>query len=270
MNRVDFSPSLCHYTALTQNMQNVIHTLTKACRAHDLVPLSYPLLPDEGAADHYLIMDRDQKALSALACVLLDPYTMECSAFTHPLHRKKGLFSRLLSAAVRDHEDLDILFPVCEDCPDTMAVISRLGAELSHREHRMELVLSEKDTVSSCRLNNNNRNTDYWRLLPPDDVMSENACWLFLPSGDAPSSPAGSCLTWPVSSSCLCLHHVEISPSLRGQGLGTRMLGQLLSHLRLNGISRIILQVSGDNSAALSLYKKTGFRITETLSYYLY
>ena len=30
------------------------------------------------------------------------------------------------------------------------------------------------------------------------------------------------------------------------------------------------LQVSSQNVPALELYKKTGFRITETLSYYLY
>mgnify|MGYP005804173691 FL=1 len=32
----------------------------------------------------------------------------------------------------------------------------------------------------------------------------------------------------------------------------------------------VLLQVSGDNAVALRLYEKTGFRITETLSYYLY
>jgi len=36
------------------------------------------------------------------------------------------------------------------------------------------------------------------------------------------------------------------------------------------GIRRICLQVSGANEPALHLYRKTGFRITEALSYYLY
>jgi ribosomal protein S18 acetylase RimI-like enzyme len=48
------------------------------------------------------------------------------------------------------------------------------------------------------------------------------------------------------------------------------MLEKLFALLAAAGIKKVILQVSGDNAAALALYKKTGFRITETLSYYLY
>ena len=44
----------------------------------------------------------------------------------------------------------------------------------------------------------------------------------------------------------------------------------LVSSLEREGIRRICLQVSGSNEPALHLYRKTGFRITETLSYYLY
>ena len=36
------------------------------------------------------------------------------------------------------------------------------------------------------------------------------------------------------------------------------------------GIRTLTLQVSGQNLGALALYKKTGFRIRDTLSYYLY
>ncbi|WP_243134402.1 GNAT family N-acetyltransferase [Enterocloster asparagiformis] len=48
------------------------------------------------------------------------------------------------------------------------------------------------------------------------------------------------------------------------------MIRQLQDLTPAIGISTLTLQVSGDNLPALRLYKKTGFHITETLSYYLY
>ena len=52
--------------------------------------------------------------------------------------------------------------------------------------------------------------------------------------------------------------------------MGTAFLGLLLPALAEEGFSRIILQVSGSNAPALALYKKIGFRVMETLLYYLY
>jgi ribosomal protein S18 acetylase RimI-like enzyme len=48
------------------------------------------------------------------------------------------------------------------------------------------------------------------------------------------------------------------------------MLEKLFALLAAAGIKKVILQVSGGNDSALALYKKAGFRITETLLYYLY
>ena len=49
-----------------------------------------------------------------------------------------------------------------------------------------------------------------------------------------------------------------------------RQVRELLRLAPDMGLSAITLQVSGDNTPAVNLYKKTGFHITETLSYYLY
>ena len=67
-----------------------------------------------------------------------------------------------------------------------------------------------------------------------------------------------------------CLFEVEIAEPFRGHGLGQAMIRQLQDLTPAIGISTLTLQVSGDNLPALRLYKKTGFHITETLSYYLY
>lgn len=272
MTGFDPALSIHHCTRLSETLGESVRRLSDCCHIHDGISLSYPLLSEEGASDHYMILDSQGMVLSALALVPFDSSTMECSAFTHPSHRRKGFFSRLLTLALKTLNergiDSDILFPVSGHCRDTLAALDALGAEFSGREYVMEQVLS---SISLKEYRSENLR---FRILPPNHILAPNAFWSFVPDDiDRHSScpvPAGSCLTSPVSPSCLCLHHVEIVPSLRGQGLGTRMVNLLLSHLVHEGITRVVLQVSGDNLPALSLYKKTGFRITETLSYYLY
>lgn len=81
---------------------------------------------------------------------------------------------------------------------------------------------------------------------------------------------AGMMRTSPVSEHGVCLHHVEIFPEFRGRGMGKQMICLLLERLAECHVRTVILQVSSDNLSALRLYEKTGFQITETLSYYLY
>ena len=60
------------------------------------------------------------------------------------------------------------------------------------------------------------------------------------------------------------LYSLETAPALRRRGLAGCFLAQLIRHLERKGIRRICLQVSGSNEPALQLYRKTGFRITES------
>lgn len=53
---------------------------------------------------------------------------------------------------------------------------------------------------------------------------------------------------------------VAVSPHCRRQGLGLRVLRELLAAGRRRGAERATLEVSVDNSAALALYSRCGFR----------
>ena len=61
----------------------------------------------------------------------------------------------------------------------------------------------------------------------------------------------------------------EIKRAYRGKGYGQSFL-EVMIRLLSSDYRQITLQVSSLNTAAVALYKKTGFRITDTLSYYLY
>lgn len=281
---------------LTDTQISHIRQLTDICCRHDQIELSYPADEKEpehepghadtedsmsGRSRHWLAYDNGGTLAAVLGLVFYEDSLAECTAFTHPDFRRQGLFSALLELALEETEDLDILFPVSGTCPDTAAVLDALGAELESCELQMEMELSEMSAKDDCKCRAGAAGFTLNQCSPDE---SGTATWLLFSDSltGMPATPTccGSCQTSPVSNSpgpassgssfSVCLHHVEVLPQYRRQGCGTALMELLLARLARDGFRRVILQVSGDNEAALSLYKKTGFRITETLSYYLY
>lgn len=259
----------CAVTDTKRLSESQIHDaeqLAGLCCRHDRISLSYPAEESSGAR-HWLVYDDNKMLIAALGLVYYDDTLAECTAFTHPAFRRRGLFSSLLKLAAEDCGDCDILFPVSGSCPDTAAVLEALGAELTSREYQMETEL----TVPAAEKTGANASAKSRFFLDSTGHSKdlEMTVW-HLFSASSPTSPRGTCQTSLISDSSVCLHHVEILPQFRKQGCGTALMNLLFSALHKKGIRRVMLQVSGDNEAALALYKKTGFRITETLSYYLY
>lgn len=57
---------------------------------------------------------------------------------------------------------------------------------------------------------------------------------------------------------------IFVASGYQQAGIGSRLLRTLLGHGRANGVDRVWLTVDHDNRAAIALYRKTGFRTTET------
>ncbi|MBM4184007.1 MAG: ribosomal-protein-alanine N-acetyltransferase [Gemmatimonadetes bacterium] len=55
------------------------------------------------------------------------------------------------------------------------------------------------------------------------------------------------------------LANLAIVPSLRGQGLGTRLLAHVLETARGRGVETVYLEVRESNAPALQLYERFGF-----------
>lgn len=258
MNIYRIAPKSC----LTAKQKADVQELVDVCCEYDGVRLSYPLEEAEGDCMHYLMSIHDGEFIGALALVFFEEWA-ECSAFVHPKWRRRGCFSDLLRIALEDYDETDILFWVSEQCADTMAVLKTLRAELEGREHQMELELTQEAVPHYAGKAD--------ALLTVDcDKNGDDALWHFARREASETTAVGSCQTAAVSEECVCLHHVEVEEHLRGLGFGTAMLCVLLPRLFQEGIRKVILQVSENNAPAMALYKKTGFRITETLSCYLY
>lgn len=284
------SISICQTEQLTDRQIEDIRKLVFLCREKDHTSVSYPF--EEDGVQHYLLYWNGNMAAESTAfktgstasgapmlhsVLSILPYETEaeCIAFTHPDWRQQGYFTELLELALETFGDCDVLFPVSGNCPDTLAALAALGAELESQELRLEISFgseweNDHGMIYLDSGTGSNAETGICTLQSLSGSISGDCNWELQSTSTGTPTILGACQTSLVSESCICLHHLEILPQFRRNGYATALLTQLLSALRLAGIRRVILQVSGSNEAALALYKKQGFHITETLSYYLY
>jgi ribosomal protein S18 acetylase RimI-like enzyme len=61
------------------------------------------------------------------------------------------------------------------------------------------------------------------------------------------------------------IQNIGIVPGHRGLGLGTALLLQSLHGFRASGAMQVYLEVTADNSRAVRLYQRLGFRKMKTL-----
>ena len=206
-------------------------------------------------ADAFAVFEIDGIVRSAAAFLQEDEETYECYAFTDPDYRQEGLFTELLELAIDElPEDTGFIFYTKGTDPDTMAALDALEAECILEEHMMELAL------------------DSWS--PDTSDASDLQLTMTLTTADGTltrqyENKYGS-VNISVFSGYYYLYGFEILEEYRGQGHGNRFLTNVLQDLAVHNPLPLRLQVSGENLPAVSLYKKTGFQITETLFGYLY
>ncbi len=255
---------------LTQKQQQEIADLTAFCRRHDNTELSYPL--EEEDLPHFLGYLPDGRLAACLTLIPYEENLAECCAFTHPDFRRQGFFSLLMKEAVSQYPDVDLLFAVSGHCTDALKTLEALEAEKDSEEHMMECDLTSWQRTQQPAPADS---TDSFAQTSTAAEVSGNPFSLTRLSETEyalyrSNTLCGTAFAEPVSETTVCLHHVEILPEFRNQGCGTAFLQLLLPKLAGNGFQKVILQVAGDNEPALALYKKTGFSVTKTLSYFFY
>lgn len=276
-----------------------IHSLVSLCRRTDGIILS---CPEDG--DEFWLLYEDEEGGRFLAAFFaiykMDKDTWECYAFTRPDCREHGYCSALLEKVCEDSQEEgepDLCFITDNRCQSALDVLKHLETEFMYNEYMMALeingavgrsidgeshgywnrgiekeISASRDSLSldtSCDDNLPGQMTVTAWLPVTDERMTGTGELPAASFSPGSGSPAGSCRI-SLQGENAYLYSLEIHPSLRGQGWGTRFLHSIISMLKEQGCGRLSLQVSGTNLPALGLYEKTGFRVTETLSYYLY
>ena len=259
--------SICSTNLLTQKQQEETADLTAVCHHHDQNDLSYPL--EETDVTHFLAYLPDGSLAACLALIPYEEDLAECCAFTHPDFRNQGIFSRLLEEGLSHIPDSDLLFAVSESCQDTVKTLAALGAEKESEELMMECDLTSRSCFHVTQTAAASASPSHSPSITSGSfsLHQTSASEFCLYQGDL---RLGTAFAEPVREGTVCLHHVEILPEYRHQGLGTVFFTLLLPALASQGFQPALLQVAGDNMPAIALYKKTGFSVTKTLSYYFY
>lgn len=265
---------ICH--TLNSSQKEQIHSLEERCRRESPLNLTFPT----ESFDHCLLYyGKTGALLAAAAFTTAAPGICECSAFTDPAYRNQGIFSELLEEGLElIPEESDILFYSDGNCEATEKTLNALETEFLTCDYMMELspdflerICAESSLESRaapCSSNFSAKETTSAglpALLSPAAVSrDEDGCLKFLfqtNTGEALVSCAQNYYYF---------FSFEIHEKIRGLGHGEALLKRILTYLYLKKPMPVRLQVSGDNIPAISLYKKTGFRITDTLSTYLY
>lgn len=239
--------------------------LQKACMAHDGVLPSFPMEED---CISYLLYN-EGSLLSAFMAFSDGSGFYECYAATRPEERQKGCFSMVLKAFEEDAAEFDFIFPVNPLGSAAVKTLEAINASFWYQEHMMELTLPVPSKAGPDLLKTTPRPsglTDPITITPLADFKEAAAEYSFFQGG----RNIGSCHL-EFRQNYVYFYGFEIKEDLRNQGMGASCLCLLLKQLsRIPTVEKVVLQVSGQNEAALALYKKTGFHIRESLSYYIY
>jgi len=251
--------NLIHVTTLTDRQKTDITTLTDACKQKEPLSLS---APSEDGLDYFLLYEKDESSLLAFGFLFFPQETScECAVFVHPSQRRKGYFSRILNAAL-DHVEaiekktglpVDFCFLTDEKTPSAMKTMEAIEAEYWYSEHKMVRKLTKKDS-------------EYISKVTIAADSSSDSTGLYTAALDG--QLIGTCAILPAGQEYY-FYAFQIKDEFQGKGYGKDFLLGMLALLSEKA-SAVSLQVSGQNYIARNLYKKTGFKTTESLSYYLY
>ena len=252
---------------LNEEETRLLFDLTEACNKNDGTRYSAPC-----DADIFFLM-RDEGRLAAALCA----YHMgaesdgqavdEIYAFTLPEFRRRGYFSRLISLAEPVLRE-SLSFPVYEDRPESRAVISHFGARKDRDEYFMELCL--EDLYRASR-------SEKGSLPVEHDSDMKIKAEALSPTELFVSSKFCECSLMRYREGTTYLFGMLTYAKYQRRGYGFRFLIEVLTGLKTGEISfpgepspkKVFLQTSSDNPAAVGLYKKCGFYVRETLSFYI-
>ncbi len=103
------------------------------------------------------------------------------------------------------------------------------------------------------------------REISRRDTFVPEATWLLSYHGNGRADYCGTVQGIRDRSGLGAVQNLGITPDHRGQGLGTLLLYQALDGFRRRGLEKAVLEVTAQNSGALRLYRRLGFRKIKTV-----
>jgi mycothiol synthase len=224
---------------------------------------------------------------------------LEC--MIHPLHRKKGIATKLIGRAIRHAEAAESKLAqvnVPEINLPARNLMSRLGFKFIRHFYELKLDLNnirlpdfepsgyiirslEPDEADKLTLIQNRAFADSWGFNPntPDEIAyrinlssssPENIMMAYLKN-----HPIGYCWTRiliednPAAGGMKGeIHMLGVDPDYRKKGIGRNVLLAGLANLKSKGVTIVKLTADGEEPAAVGLYQSVGFEVCSRTEWY--
>lgn len=237
--------SLKILSQLNDTHSTQIKEFADECSARDGIKYS-PYTGGEAEDDFFALCYKKNRLVGFAFLCAGEP--AEISGFVHPDFRRRHIFTRMVKALKKHAKTGACEFSGRDGYPGFEKCAAALGASNRREEYLMRFA-SETLPVCSKALR---------------FVRQEDGTLLFFDNGEAPIGHVTLYYDGALANIC----NVFVEPDFRRQGVGFSMLCFVLSKLKGQGVSNIILQVSGSNKPALSLYAKCGFEIADSVVFY--
>lgn len=278
-------------TKITSTQRTQMEDLIRTCCVAEPIRLSIPLpAADEPLSEECFFALYDRDRLISLIHLFYSDYSIgELLGFTDPKYRRQGCFSQLLDCAAdtADEMGLSQVYVISDGrSSDAVQALFTLGLDAEYTEYMLEKTLTEQ---LDGRLSAPPVNAEIFSLkeVSSSEINTDLFCRIFNVSPAESSSyleeissdtrirtftfMKNDCVLGQTQITMMdelaYLSGFGILPEFRNQGLGLIFLHFLEDSLAGEGITKLTLQVSSKNKPALSLYRKDGFDVLESLHY---
>lgn len=231
----------------------------------------------------------DQKLVACVSLFLFEEDGVEICALTHPEHRKKGYFYRLLSEAQMEIFGMGLkycTFGCPKESNQAKKMLKKAGA--LYQSSEIELQISRKtyspspseaaskisikkagidDAISLARLGSacfrTSQNTELERMQA---ILQQKNRLTFMALHE--KNIIGKIHGLRHTPDLLTLHDFCLLPQFQSQGLAPVFLNKVISHFFKYSTQAIKIQCASGEPHILKLYKKIGFQETATTEFW--
>ena len=263
--------------------------LEECCNSHEGLKLRLNWgmltvrLPDE--TNDFLCYDESEELVGYLGVYGFGGSEIEISGMVHPEHRRRGIFSDLLKAALQvfiEKGVTDVLIINERASGSGAAFVKSFDALVDHSEYRMELQEIQPARENKVRVTVKTAGPgDIPALAHIDaicfDMPDEETIKFYEPSRLSKNDQLFKAELEGTVIGMFKLHNegrdvlifgFGLLPEYRGKGFGREILNIAVSRALEQKPEKVALEVDCNNEIALSLYSSSGFGIITTYDYF--
>ncbi len=216
-------------------------------------------LPESENPFVYLVYDDSENLIAYLGYVKIDKNNMQACMAVDPIHRRQRIGTNLFLRLVSEFDSCSYQVSLDPDNETGKVFLEKLGFGFASTEKAMCLVKDDFDFDAEpieLQIENNEDLLKITGIIEETPEESEEPIkreigWLYLSKEDNSFS----------------LFDIEIKEEFREKGYGNRILQTTLKDA-FKQANKILLHVSTNNTPAIKLYEKNGFKTIDTIDCY--